>query len=195
MFCQCVCVLQQTMWLTACGCNECQRSAGHCPTKQAGRQAGRQAGILTDNKEGKKAGGQAGRQTDRQEGRQTNTQKGREAGRQASRQTDQQPKRKGKKQAGKQTIGRPTGRQAGRQAGSQTGRQAGRRPAARKCIQTRQPAPITPIKSSLPPAHSVATLLVVRGAFCTSHTSQVFCGQHIRNQSQPGLEFRPEPEP
>ncbi len=125
MFCQCVCVLQQTMWLTACGCNECQRSAGHCPTKQAGRQAGRQAGILTDNKEGKKAGGQAGRQTDRQTGRQagrqTNTQKGREAGRQAGKQADRQTDRK----AGRLTH-KKEGKQAGRQAGRQTNSPKGR---------------------------------------------------------------------
>ena len=140
MFCQCVCVLQQTMWLTACGCNECQRSAGHCPTKQAGRQAGRQAGILTDNKEGKKAGGQAGRQTDRQTGRQagrqTNTQKGREAGRQAGKQADRPTAQKEGKKAGRQANDRPTDRQAGRQAGRQSNRKAGREKTGSQKVHT-----------------------------------------------------------
>lgn len=66
--CQCVCTLQQIMWLTACGCSECQRSAGHCHTsrkadRQTDGQEDRPAGRQKDhqrNKNGRQAGRQAG---------------------------------------------------------------------------------------------------------------------------------------
>ena len=75
VLCQCVCVLQQTMWLTACACSVCQRAAGHNHTnRQVGRQTdthtnrqeGRQTGRLAEKRVGRQVGRQADRQTDRQ---------------------------------------------------------------------------------------------------------------------------------